>query len=102
MPTRLVEVTRGDLIESVHDGVIVVAEPSGKVIATAGDPDHVSYFRSSAKPFQAIPVVESDAADAFGFTDSELAFCCASHNGEPAQQAAVAAMLSKIGLDASA
>ncbi len=98
MPTKLAEVTRGDLVESVHHGVVVAVDRSSQVLAWAGDPEHVAYFRSSAKPFQAIPVVESGAADAFGFSESDLAFCCSSHSAEPDQQEAVASMLAKIGL----
>jgi len=97
VPTVVAEVTRGGIVESVHHGVIVVAETSDQVVAAAGDPNHVAYFRSSAKPFQAIPLVESGAADAAGFTPAELALCCASHHGEPRQQAAVQAMLTKLG-----
>ena len=98
MPTVLAEVTRGDIVESIHHGVIVVAGTAGEVVAAIGDPEHVAYFRSSAKPFQAVPLVESGAADAAGFTPAELALCCASHHGEPGQQAAVRAMLAKLGL----
>ncbi|MER3486033.1 MAG: hypothetical protein C4345_08750 [Chloroflexota bacterium] len=79
--TRLAEVTRGGCVESVHDGSIVVSDASGTVIAWAGDPEQFAFFRSSAKPFQAIPVVESGAADRFGLTDAELALCCASGCG---------------------
>ncbi|MDP9368300.1 MAG: asparaginase [Chloroflexota bacterium] len=101
-PTKLADVTRGEIVESAHHGVVVAVDQSGHIVAQAGDPEHVAYFRSSAKPFQAIPVVESGAADAFGFTPSDLAFCCSSHNAEPAQQEAGAAMLAKIGLGAEA
>ena len=97
-PSVLCEVTRGSEVESVHHGVVAVADAAGEVVAAAGDPEHVAYFRSAAKPFQAVPLVESGAADAFGFTPAELALCCASHSATPAHQAQVAAMLAKIGL----
>jgi len=100
--TKLAEVTRGGEVESVHDGTIVVVNVAGDVIAAAGDPEQFAYFRSSAKPFQALPVVESGAADRFGFTAAELALCCASHNGDQGHQDQVAAMLAKLGLDPSA
>lgn len=96
-----VSVTRGDRVESVHQAVVAVAGPDGALTASAGDPDFFAYFRSSAKPFQAIPLVSSGAADAFGFTDSELAFCCSSHNADSGQQLAVQAMLQKIGMGVS-
>ena len=62
----LVEVTRGDLVESRHRGHVVAVEPNGRIIAFAGVPETVTYLRSSAKPHQAIPLVASGAADHFG------------------------------------
>ncbi len=94
----LAEVTRGDRVESLHMGTIVVADASGQVLAASGDPTTFAYFRSSAKPFQAIRVIESGAADAFGFTPAELALCCASHHATLRHQHEVATMLGKIGL----
>jgi L-asparaginase II len=98
MAAIIAETTRGGITESVHHGVVVAVDAAGAIVASAGDPEHVVFFRSSAKPFQAIPVVESGAADAFGFTPAELALCCASHAGSPAHQRQVAAMLAKLGL----
>ena len=69
----IAEATRGGIVESVHHGVVVAVDVDGEVVASAGDPETVVFFRSSAKPFQAIPVIESGAADAFGFTPAELA-----------------------------
>ena len=94
----LAEVTRGGQVESVHSGSITLALGDGTILETIGNPERFTYFRSSAKPFQAIPVISSGAADAFGFTAAELALCCASHNGDPRHQEQVAAMLAKIGL----
>ena len=94
-----VSYTRGDVIESEHRAALAVVDSQGNVVAAAGDPARFAYFRSSAKPFQAIPLVESGAADAFGLSESELAFCCSSHNGEAGQQQAVVEMLEKIGAD---
>lgn len=102
MGTRLAEVTRGGIVESVHEGVVVTVDSTGAIVGSAGDPEMVAFFRSSAKPFQAIPVIESGAADRYGFTPSDLALCCASHHGELAQQEQVRAMLGKLGLDPSA
>jgi L-asparaginase II len=98
MLSVIAETTRGGITESVHHGVVVAVDASGAIVASAGDPEQVVFFRSSAKPFQAIPVIESGAADAFGFTPAELALCCASHEGSPAHQAQVKAMLAKLGL----
>ena len=98
MPVAIAETTRGGITESVHFGTVVAVDSTGDVIAAAGDPETVVFFRSSAKPFQAIPVIESGAADAFGFTPAELALCCASHEGSREHQRQVAAMLAKIGM----
>ena len=93
MPTIVAETTRGGITESLHHGVVVAVDAAGEVVAATGDPEHVVFFRSSAKPFQAIPVIESGAADAFGITPAELALCCASHAGSPMHQRQVAAFL---------
>ena len=98
MPTVLAETTRGGMVESMHHGIVAVANPAGAIVASAGDVHQLIFYRSSAKPFQAIPVVESGAADRFGFTERELALCCASHSGQPHHQAEVRGMLAKIGL----
>src|SRR6188472_1932557 len=100
--TLLAETTRGGVVESVHHGVVVAANTDGKIIASAGDPSTFAFYRSSAKPFQAIPVIESGAADRFGFTQAELALCCASHHAELRHQQQVLAMLGKLGLNDSA
>ena len=98
MAAIIAETTRGGISESVHHGVVVAVDAAGETVASVGDPEQVVFFRSSAKPFQAIPVVDSGAADAFGFTPAELALCCASHAGSPAHQRQVAAMLAKLGM----
>jgi L-asparaginase II len=94
----LVEVRRGGRVESEHCGAVAVVDATGKSIAHAGDVELVSYLRSSAKPFQLLPLVESGGADRFGFTDAELAVIAGSHSGEPRHVAAVQSILSKIGL----
>lgn len=98
----LVEVTRGPIIESRHRGHIVAVTREGEVIASLGSPETVTYLRSSAKPFQAIPLIALGAADRFGFNEPEIAMACASHNGEPIHVALVSSMLNKIGLEPSA
>ena len=96
----LVEVTRGGEVESRHRGAFVVADAQGKVHAAAGDTDHAVFPRSAIKIFQALPLVESGAADAFGFTQAELALACASHGGEPRHVETAASMLRKSGFGA--
>ena len=94
----LVEVTRGPIVESVHLGVIAVADAEGSLLAWLGNPGLVSYYRSSSKPIQAVPIVESGAADRFGLTEQEIAICCGSHGGEDIHVEAVLSILGKIGL----
>ena len=94
----LVAVRRGALVESVHRGRVAVCDPEGDLIEATGDPDGYLYARSSAKPFQAMPLLLSGAADAFGLTDEELAVACASHNAEEPHLAAVRSILTKSGL----
>ena len=94
----LVEVWRGPIIESLHRGHLVAVDSYGKMVAELGAPDTVTFFRSSAKPFQAIPLITSGAADRFGFTDQEIAIACGSHSGEAIHVETVEAMLRKIGL----
>jgi len=94
----LVEVKRGAITESRHRGHIVAVEPGGNIIASLGAPHNVTFPRSSAKPFQALPLLLTGAAERFGFTDREVALACASHNGEPVHTEIAASMLRKIGL----
>jgi L-asparaginase II len=94
----LAALTRGALVESVHRGRLAVCDHDGNVLEAVGDPEAYIYARSSAKPFQALPLVISGAADAFGLTDEELAVACASHNAEESHLAAVRSILEKSGL----
>jgi L-asparaginase II len=91
-------VSRGDLIESIHRGRYAVRDARGEEIDSLGDPEDYVCLRSSAKPFQALPLVFSGAADAFGLTREEIAVACASHNAEPRHLAAVRSILRKAGL----
>jgi L-asparaginase II len=88
----LAEVTRGHSVESRHRGAYVIADSHGGLIESAGDIARPVFPRSSVKAFQCVPVIESGAADRFGFTDEEIALCCASHNGE-AEHVRVAASM---------
>ena len=93
----LVEVTRGSLVESVHRGSVAIADRSGNIVFALGDLDTPVYPRSSLKPIQALPLLESGAADAFAVNDEEIALACASHSGEPMHTTRVAAWLKRIG-----
>ncbi len=97
----LVEVTRGGIVESAHRGSIAVIDADGRVAFAIGDIDRPVFPRSAVKVLQALPLVESGAADRLGLTDDELALACASHGGEAVHVRAVASMLAKAGLDAT-
>jgi L-asparaginase II len=98
----LVEAWRSSAVESFHRGAYAVVDAAGSVVAAAGDIERPVYPRSSIKLLQALPLVESGAADRFGLTEAELALACASHDGEPEHASTAASMLSKAGLDESA
>jgi L-asparaginase II len=98
----LVEVLRGALVESRHRGAVAVVDADGATVFAIGDVARPIYPRSAVKAFQALPLVESGAADRYGFGDQELALACASHSGEPAHVAGVERMLANAGLGASA
>lgn len=74
-------------------------EPDGRLVAFLGEPETVTYLRSSGKPFQAVPLLTSGAAKRFHFTEAELAVACGSHSGEDLHVETVARMLEKLGLD---
>ncbi len=97
-PEILATVIRGETVESIHRGHMIVIDGDGKTIASVGDPSTVTYFRSAAKAFQAIPFITSGAADRFGFAEDEIAMACASHSGEQVHVEIVGRMLAKIGL----
>ncbi|MBX7173788.1 MAG: asparaginase [Pyrinomonadaceae bacterium] len=97
-PEILAQVIRGETVESIHRGHLIVMDGDGNEIFTVGNPDFVTFFRSAAKPFQAIPFLLSGAPERFGFLENEIALACASHSGEPVHVAAAEKMLKKIGL----
>ncbi len=94
----LVEVLRGDSVECVHRGAAVVCDAAGRVVFSVGDIEQAIYPRSAIKALQALPLVESGAADRYGFGHAELALACSSHSGEPRHAETAAAMLAKAGL----
>lgn len=92
-----VEVTRGNLVESRHRGSIAVVDGDGGLVFSLGDVDAGVFPRSACKAMQALPLVESGAADAYGFGNRELALACSSHNGEDAHASLAASMLARAG-----
>ena len=95
----LVEVWRGETLESVHHGAVAVADDSGRTILAHGDPGLVTFLRSSAKPAQVLPLLASGAVERFGITEEEIAVMIGSHGGEPFHVATVRSILAKAGLD---
>src|SRR5688500_20260698 len=91
-----IESTRGDLVESVHRVSVAVADASGRLIASSGDPALVTYWRSAAKPFQAMPLVTDGAAAAFGLGDEEPALARASHSSDRMHPESLARILANI------
>ncbi len=94
----IVEVTRGNRVESTHEVDIVVADTGGSVVRSWGDAKREIFPRSAIKSLQALPLVESGAADAFGFKDEHLALACSSHNGEATHVEAAREMLALSGV----
>lgn len=95
---KLVEVRRGETVESVHCGHLAIVDGDGELVCSLGEPEIVTFMRSAAKPFQAMPFVLSGAAERFGFNEREIALACGSHNGEPSHTETAAKMLEKAGL----
>lgn len=96
---RDVEVVRGGVVESRHDVHVAVVDADGALLATAGDPSNLTFYRSAAKPMQALPLVEEGIAHRFDLTTEELALCCASHEGEARHVEGALSILEKAGAD---
>lgn len=97
-----VEVTRGPIVESRHLVHVVAVDADGRIIRQWGHAEEAVYPRSANKMIQALPLIESGAADAYGLEPRELALACASHSGEPKHVSTVTAWLERIGLDHTA
>lgn len=97
-PKVLAKVIRGDTVESAHRGHLVIIDGDGNIVSAIGDPKAMTFFRSAAKPFQAIPCITSGAADEFHFSEEEIALACASHSGESRHVRIAGLMLERIGL----
>ena len=93
--------TRGRIVESIHFGAVAVVDVNGKLVASYGDPEIVTYLRSTAKPFQALPFIERDGDSYFHLTPREVAMVCASHSGTDEHVAVVRGMQEKIGVTES-
>ena len=92
----LVEITRRRGVESRHRGAISVFSFDGTMTYQAGDVDRPVFPRSAYKILQALPLIETGAADAYGLANHQLALACASHNSEPGHVDAVTDWLESI------
>jgi L-asparaginase II len=97
----LVELMRGPIVESRHAGAIAVSDANGRLLVAFGDVERPIYPRSAVKAMQAIPLIESGAADAFDLNDDALAVACSSHSGDAVHLEAVRSLLAKARLDES-
>ena len=98
----LVEITRGDMVESFHRGAAAVVDGTGNIVASYGNIRRLIYPRSAIKPMQALVLAESGAMEHFGLSDKELALACASHSGEPVHVEIIRSWLQKINLNEQA
>jgi L-asparaginase II len=96
-PDIRVDVYRGHEVESAHQVAAVVVDAGGEVLERYGD-EVATFWRSSAKPFQALPWLERGVVDHFGWSDRELAIMCSSHVGAPEHAELVKGMLADMGL----
>ncbi len=97
-PEILVQARRGGVVESLHRAVAALAGPDGEIVERWGDPGMVTYWRSSAKPWQAQTWLADGTVEHFGWGAEELALMSASHDGLPVQADLVRRMLADIGL----
>ena len=95
----LVEVTRGQLVESIHRGAVCVARATGAPLLALGDCIRPVFARSSIKLIQALPLIETEATERFGFGNAEIALACGSHVGSERHVAIARGMLERLGLD---
>jgi L-asparaginase II len=95
------ELTRGDTVESIHDGALAVVDVHGNLVASYGDPNTVTFLRSTAKPFQALPFFEHNGPAILNLTSQEKAIICASHSGTDEHVAVIRSIQKKAGVDES-
>jgi L-asparaginase II len=98
----MVLVERGAVVEGILRGHLAATNAEGGSVISAGDPIRLTYFRSCAKPFQAIAGLRAGVAERFGLTSEHVAIMCASHNGEPRHVAVVRDLLAHAQVDESA
>ena len=97
----ILEVTRGRIVESIHYGAVAVVDSSSRLLAWFGDPKIVTFLRSSAKPFQILPLIEHGGDQTFHLTSKEVAIICGSHAGTDEQVDVIKGIQSKVGVQES-
>lgn len=97
----LVEITRGNIVESLHYGSLAIAQPDGKIVFSLGDNSSPFFLRSSSKPFQALPFIESGGANHYGMTTREIAIICSSHSGTDEHVQVLESLQKKISIQES-
>ncbi len=97
----LSEVMRGGIVESRHRGSVIALNADGKTVFSLGDTNALVFPRSSLKPLQVIPLVESGAVERFCISDRELALACASHNAEAMHTDVLLQWMERVGLTPS-
>ena len=100
-PVPMVEIWRGPFLECVHQGHAVICDEAGQIVESWGDPQAIVLPRSSSKMLQALPLIESGAAENARLTDKQLALACASHQGAEIHSANVKAWLQDLGMSDS-
>src|ERR1700730_10526025 len=94
----LVEVIRGNAVESCHRGAVAIVDSAARIVWSIGDIEKPIFPRSAMKLVQAMPLIETGAADKYGLSAEELALSCASHRGEPIHVGKISEWLARIGL----
>lgn len=94
----LIALTRGELVESIHYGAFVVVDRQGRVVASMGNQETLTYPRSSMKPLQALPFIERNGDQYFDLNPREVAIICASHSGTDTHVEVLKTMHQKIGI----
>ncbi|MFA6850316.1 MAG: asparaginase, partial [Selenomonadaceae bacterium] len=102
MSEVLLHYTRGEYIEDIHRGDVVAVDVTGKIVDAIGNAQRAMYWRSAAKPFQALQFVKQGGLEKYGITQKELALLVSSHSGEPMHVELVKGILAKIGLTTDA
>jgi L-asparaginase II len=93
-----IEIIRGEIVESIHQAAVAVTDPAGNLLASWGSPETTTYMRSSAKPFQVLPLLERGGMAFFDLSFQEIAVMCSSHSGTDSHLRRVLSIQEKVGI----